>query len=55
MVHLSSADDASGIAGTRVELADGQPLPAMRLSFLAAGKTWIYDPGLPTRARTPER
>lgn len=47
VVHLTSADSASGKGdGTQVgSNVSGLP-QAMRISFSADDKTWVYDPGL---------
>ena len=47
IVHLTSANSKDGASDGTAVTSKQQKLPeAMRISFTADGKTWVYDPGM---------
>ena len=46
-VHLTSANSGDGtLDGTLISSQNAALPEAMRISFTADGKTWVYDPGM---------
>ena len=47
LVHLTSANSKDGESDGTAVTSKQEKLPeAMRISFTADGKTWVYDPGM---------
>ena len=51
LVHLTSANSKDGESDGTAVTSKQEKLPeAMRISFTADGKTWVYDPGMGDRS-----